>query len=389
MDSSSNKREECKNYMLTNPPQENETGYYDVVAEKFGYKNGEVVRQIAKEAGVKNVRMNVQANRTPESLPETVERLVKKQRDFMSVELLSTKLNVGVGQIRDAIKALEKQGKNLHITDAGIRIADEVPKAEPSKIHIPKSGKWISVGACGDNHMGSRYERLDVLDALYDLYEAEGITTVYNTGNMIDGEARFNKFDIHKYGMDAQVDWFIERYPKRKGITTYFITGDDHEGWYIQREGVNIGKYIELKAREAGRTDLVFLGHMEHDIAIKAPKGETVLRVIHPGGGSSYATSYTSQKIVESYQGGEKPDIIFGGHYHKAEYCYPREVHFVQTGCTMDQSPFMRKKKIQAHVGGWIVRFTQREDGSVQRFQPEWIPFFDKGYYDKAWKYKH
>ena len=55
---------------------------------------------------------------------------------------------------------------------------------------------------------------------------------------------------------------------------------------------------------------------------------------------------------------------------------------------TEDQTPFMRKLKIQAHVGGWIVEFVLTKGGLISRFKTEWIPFYDKGFYDKAWKYK-
>jgi hypothetical protein len=47
----------------------------------------------------------------------------------------------------------------------------------------------------------------------------------------------------------------------------------------------------------------------------------------------------------------------------------------------------MRKQKIQAHVGGWIVEITVNEDGIITRFRSEWIPFYDKGFYRDAWKY--
>jgi hypothetical protein len=242
-------------------------------------------------------------------------------------------------------------------------------------------------GVTGDNHLCSRYERLDVLNALYDLFEGEGITRVFNTGNWIDGEARFNKHDLKVHGLDNQLNYWIDNYPQRPGVVTEYITGDDHEGWYTQREGINVGKYAERKARDAGREDLVFLGHMEADIILPAPNGQTVVRVLHPGGGSAYAISYTSQKIVESYTGAEKPNILLDGHYHKAGYNYIRGVHVVQTACTQDQTPFMRKKRLAAHLGGWIIEFSVDEQGAITRFKKEFIPFYDKGYYEK-WGYK-
>ena len=107
------------------------------------------------------------------------------------------------------------------------------------------------------------------------------------------------------------------------------------------------------------------------------------MRLVHAGGGSSYAISYTSQKLVESYQSGEKPHILMIGHFHKFDYSYPREVHSVQLGSTCEQSMFMRKKRLSAHLGYLVIRVKQDEKGAVSRFQVEWFPFYDRGYYRK------
>jgi hypothetical protein len=325
------------------------------------------------------------------SSPIPIEDLIKqafKKKDMHTLDELSDAFDTGVGKIKAALENLKTLGHNFSLDGGRVLLSNIIPKSEPTKLNVSKmSNGFHRFGALGDNHMCSRYERNDVLNALYDLYEAEGIKTVYNTGNWIDGEARFNKHDLHTHGMDNQIDYFIQNYPKRNGITTYFIGGDDHEGWYTQREGIDIGKYAEFKAREAGRTDLVYLGHMEADIVIPAPNGQTTIRVVHPGGGSSYAISYTVQKLVESYQGGEKPDVLLLGHYHKADYVFCRGVHCIQTGTTEDQSPFMRKKRLAAHLGGWIIEMATDDNGAVTRFKQEFMPFYDNAYYEK-WAYK-
>ena len=43
----------------------------------------------------------------------------------------------------------------------------------------------------------------------------------------------------------------------------------------------------------------------------------------------------------------------------------------------------MRKNKIKAHVGGWIVELNQSSDGEINRFKPEFINYYDKGFYIK------
>lgn len=43
---------------------------------------------------------------------------------------------------------------------------------------------------------------------------------------------------------------------------------------------------------------------------------------------------------------------------------------------------FMRKKRLQAHVGYSVIEIEQSDDGAVTRFKVEWFPFFDRGYYE-------
>jgi len=243
--------------------------------------------------------------------------------------------------------------------------------------------KFYKFGSVADTHLNSKFERLDVLNALYDVFEKEKVTTVLNGGNWIDGEAKFNKHDLINHGMTKQVNYFIKNYPQRKGITTLIVSGDDHEGWYWQKEGVNIGEYLEMKALQHGRKDLINLGYVEADIDLKASNGGSKLRLMHGGGGTAYAMSYTPQKMIESFQGGEKPSILLLGHYHKADYMFYRDVHCLQLGTVQNQTTFMRKKKIQAHIGGWIIEFQQSKDGAINRFKCEWLSFFNETFYER------
>lgn len=319
-------------------------------------------------------------------LHDAVHELLSSRKKGHTIESLSDYFNVGATKIREAISTLQHQGKNVRVTEGGdVELSSIIEEEHPT---VFSTGLEFKFGVTADNHYCSTYCREDVCNKLYDIFKEEGITTVFQLGNILEGEKEHNKYEIIKSGIGGQVGYLIENFPKRDGIITHFITGDDHEGWWTQREGINVGRHIQHEAEASGRFDLKYLGHMEHDIIMKQAKGFGVMRLIHAGGGSSYATSYTSQKYVESLQAGEKPHIILVGHFHKFDWCYPREVHVIQCGCTQDQSSFMRKKKIAAHVGGVIIRGKQRLDGSIERLLVEWIPFYDKGYYDKAWKYR-
>ena len=303
-----------------------------------------------------------------------------------STEELAKSLDAPVRLVADALKDMKNKGVLLLTTLDGRHDLGDSVLLEPGKSEVKgEKGEWTHVfGFVTDNHLCNRHSRLDVLNAAYDHFERLGIERVYNAGNWIDGEARFNKTElIVAPGLDNQLDYLIDKYPVKPGIETYYIAGDDHEGWYQQREGIEVGKYLQNRAEDAGRTDLNYLGYGEADVKLSFGQGSSVLRVVHPGGGSAYAISYTDQKRVESYQGGEKPQIELVGHYHKFNYGYPREVHTVQGGCTTDQSLFMRKKRLQAHVGYSIIRIKQDETGAVAGFQVQWNPFFDRGFYER------
>ncbi len=259
--------------------------------------------------------------------------------------------------------------------EAVAAVNGETPQAtEPA--YTPRTvqpmSRTIRFGAIGDSHLCSKYERNDILNAIYDVYASEGIRDVYHTGNYIDGEARFNFTDIHTHGIDNQVQYFIDKYPRRAGVTTHFIAGDDHEGWYSQKTGIDIGKHTEDMARRSGREDLRYLGYMESDVLAG---GSVPVRVLHAGGGSAISISYTSQKIVDSYRDADRPLILLVGHYHKSEFLPNyRGVYIFQTGTTQMQTPFMRKKRLHADLGAWIVSVNEFDDGSIS-IGGQWLSY--------------
>lgn len=304
----------------------------------------------------------------------------------LTLDEIASRLKVTRGIALDLCDALKREGANVQ------RFGDQwTISRTPAQIaqddalhHIYSDARGqYRLGLISDTHFGSKYAREDVCDDLYDWFAREGVTRVLHGGNWIDGEARFNKYDLIDcaHGMQRQLDYFVERYPQRKGIETHYVAGDDHEGWYAQA-GADIGPDMEKTARAAGRTDLRYLGYMESFITLEHKQtGETSkLLLMHPGGGSAYATSYAPQKVVESLQGGEKPGVICFGHWHKMEYAQIRGVHSIQMGCTKDLDPFGRKKRLSYHVGGVIVDLWQDPQGGISGCRPWFKQYFDRAY---------
>jgi hypothetical protein len=87
--------------------------------------------------------------------------------------------------------------------------------------------------------------------------------------------------------------------------------------------------------------------------------------------------SYKVQKRIEAMSGGEKPNVLAIGHYHKAEYIPEyRNVHAFQTGCLQAQTPFMRGKGISAMIGGWIVELHLNVDGAIESLTSSFRSFY-------------
>lgn len=346
---------------------------------------GEQIEENQEVAGVYSWREREVSVEILGELPaKLLAHLQKKKDQVLSTAQVGDAFDVAPKHIRQAAEQLAEAGYNIYCDEGHIGLTRQ-GEAAPSHTIIECDGR-LRMGIVSDTHLGSKYERLDVLDSLYDWFAQEGIVYVYHGGNAIDGCTQYNIRDRHKHGLDEQINYFLEKYPQRLGIVTHFIDADDHESSFAKEVGISVGRYLERQARAVGRNDLVYLGFLEHDIEVKAANGSGsfVMRVAHPGGGSAYATSYAPQKIVESLSGGEKPSLLFLAHYHKLEYLITRGVHVIQMGCTVDQSPWARKKRLAYHLGGWIIEAVQcQKTGALLGCKLEVRTFFDRGFYQK------
>lgn len=336
---------------------------------------------------------------------EEFEKLVAQQNDEAKQRLLSA-LRRGGGTIAELCAAsgaselmleqflAELEANNIIIQNEGGKLSigtSLAPAFSQGQMleYVSRKDNTFVFGALGDSHLGSKYERLDVLNDLYDYYARQGVDRVFHTGNWIDGDEPKNRHDIAIHGMEQQIEYLVKNYPLRKGIETYAVTGEDHEGWWTRSEGINIGKRTQQSMREAGRKDWHDIGFMEaHIKLVNANSGEfAVLTVVHPGGGSAYALSYSIQKIIEALEGGEKPAVGLYGHYHKLWAGNIRNVWVVCTGCQQDQTVFMRNKvKQEAHVGGTMIELEQDpRTGAITMMTPRLLRYFVRGYYTGRW----
>jgi len=101
------------------------------------------------------------------------------------------------------------------------------------------------------------------------------------------------------------------------------------------------------------------------------------MKLYHGNDGSAYAISYKLQKLIESFTGGEKPNIVLSGHYHKAMEMFSRNVFGFECGTLCGQTRWMRGKKIQAHMGFGIIEVWKNGRG-IQRLRHEFFPYYEE-----------
>ena len=243
------------------------------------------------------------------------------------------------------------------------------PQAE--QIHFPEPcfvGKKFRFGAMSDLHIGSKYFSEDYLREAFRVMRDMNVDFITLGGDIVDGVSpkRQNAqiYELTEIGYKAQRDKAISLLSEA-GIPIFAIAGN-HDLYFIESAGANIVEDISQKV-----PNMTYLGAHEGNICCD---GATI-KLWHGLDGSSYATSYRIQKIIESLSGGEKPNILLVAHTHKFCYIFDRNIHAVSTGCMQKQTMYMRGKKLAAHIGFQIIEFEVNQ-GKVCNFVVRNYPFY-------------
>jgi len=237
-------------------------------------------------------------------------------------------------------------------------------KVGKTKATKTKRVKFLSVT---DTHIGHEKFNYGLWDQL--AKDAKDVEMVIHSGDHLEGMSGRpgHIYELECVGYKAQINRARELYSMiEKPI--YGIDGN-HDQWFKQKNnaGVVVGEELAMTLK-----NFTHLGEWEGTLDLDGLK----LLLFHANDGTAYATSYKSQKLVESFSGGEKPHIVLSGHYHKALYHFTRNVHAFESGTICGQSRFMRGKKLAAHMGYWIVDVTYNETG-VTRLIPEFVPGYE------------
>ena len=258
----------------------------------------------------------------------------------------------------EELKTILASGK-LHVT--------------PTKPQYPKIdfGKDVfKIGVISDTHIGSIWYHAEWLKKAFEQFNKVNVDIVTHSGDVVDGLSNRpgQVYELDYVGYAQQKKYAIEQFNiyNTKKIPMYLIDGN-HDRWYIKNSGSliveDIVKEFDFEAE--------FLGHDSGNIVVDSAD----IMLWHGEDGSSYATSYRLQKVIEAFTGGEKPDVLIAGHTHKQGYFFERHVQVVSAGAMCSQSSWMKSKRLANHSGFWIVELGLNYKG-VGRCSVEWFPFY-------------
>lgn len=222
---------------------------------------------------------------------------------------------------------------------------------------LPEKGK---LGLVSDTHLCSDAERLDLIEKAYDRFVDDGIKTVIHAGDIVDGWEVYRGHTQHVKcaGAQNQAKYVIENYPQRKGIRTFFITGN-HCNKVYEKMGVDMGSLIvngfdKDNRHFEGRKDLVYMGQYSRTLMFP---NEITAQVLHPHGGSAYAISYPQQKRSREMRSDTRPNLQLSGHFHTFNWLIQDFTHFVALPAFQDETEFFVRLGFGRQMGFCLLEY--------------------------------
>ena len=318
--------------------------------------------------GIQRARMRKDEAKVTKEVESIPDRLIRTLKSKQSKEDLLAKLDISERLLNAHIADLKDQSYQIEEVNGMIWLEKKIGDTfDEHEHHI--DGEVVKFGIISDTHLCNKWQQLTHLNTFYDICSERGISSIYHCGDLTDGYYKIRPghiYELFMFGFDQQADYVIENYPHREDITTYFLTGN-HDDTHIKNGGANIGPRI---ARD--RPDMQYLGLNFAKVWL-TPTID--MDLIHPIDGTSYALSYKLQKRIDALQGGNKPKMLFTGHYHKQCNMLYRNIHAFMVPCFEAQTPFMRGKALASTVGGLIITLVIKDD-EIKSITPEFINFY-------------
>jgi predicted phosphodiesterase len=236
---------------------------------------------------------------------------------------------------------------------------------------VPYNHKRLKFGVISDLHIGHKNYQPQILEHAAKYLKRQGAEFVLMPGDILEGMSGRDGhvYELEQLGASQQMEYGVQQLNQLE-MPIYAITASNsHDGWFSSKKNMGFEVGPELERRLENFT---FLGYDEADLELD---NGLKLRMRHPGDGTAYAESYKLQKYINSITGGDKPNFLAQGHYHKALYMLYRNIHAIESGSLQSQTIFMKKKNTPSVTGYWSIDLAGDEKG-ISRLKPEFVAFY-------------
>lgn len=226
--------------------------------------------------------------------------ILKMIEENKNLNEITNNLDLSNKELYDKLLYLRNNGINIYrkyLYDGNIHYGliknfniERIPKPE-TRITLDKTQLNFKAIVISDIHIGSKKERLDLLEIVYEYCIKNNINIILNCGDLVDGLYHVNNASI-EMAYD-EVTRMLEKHPYDKNILNFICLGN-HDMYFLEKFGINVRNIIQ-----ANRHDLIPVGFGLSGIKIK----KDLLFLSHK----------LSNKNPTIY---EPNKIIFEGHSH-------------------------------------------------------------------------
>ena len=237
-----------------------------------------------------------------------------------------------------------------------------------SREHVtPKlsfNAEEITFGIMSDTHIGSIFTDEELIRQAIAEMQKQKCSFMIHAGDSVEGMMnRPNSiYELSHVGYKAQRDATVELFSAY--TDPIYMVGGNHNASFDTKFGVGMDITEDICAR---LPNAIYLGSLDGGFELNGAR----VGVFHGNDGSSFALSYREQRILDAMSPDEVPDLFVTGHVHKAFYMKYRGAHVICGGTLQHQTPFMRGKKLVAHVGWWVVK-VGIVNGKIAWIAPRW-----------------
>ena len=156
-------------------------------------------------------------------LKNKLKYLINKKKDLQTI---CEELELKDYEVIGLVELMKQDGELVDYVDGQI-IKLKKPLKSNDVYKIPSNLERLKLLLISDTHICSKYERLDILNYLYDKADKKQVNYILHSGDLTDGLSNRQQqlYELKEISYEGQRDYTIEKYP-RSGVPTYMICGN-------------------------------------------------------------------------------------------------------------------------------------------------------------------